>query len=354
MTPRRAEHLLGGYATGTLTPEERERLFRAAMQDQQLFDALADEEALRELLSDPAVRERLVAVLSSEPAARPRGLASWLWRPWPMAAAASLAGLSLVGVYLSVRPESKKAVQVAQVRTTASEALQEVPDTAPEPARTAPPAAVAGRVRDQAAPALVPPSQPASPAVEARQLEGASAEARKASPPPSRMEPPPLADKQVEVRQNAVPQFEYWIERRGDDGAYAALASNERLARSASVRLRVEAHENGYLTLVASGASDQRAVERGKTYLLHVPAGESSVGLAFSRQPVGLSGGATVQSFREAKQAPGENTAVDSASALRKARAEQAPKREAVLVRGDFASEDAAYVVRVVIPYERQ
>jgi len=46
--------LVGGYATGTLTPEERQALFQAALQDQGLFDALAREEALRDALSDPA------------------------------------------------------------------------------------------------------------------------------------------------------------------------------------------------------------------------------------------------------------------------------------------------------------
>ena len=37
------EKLLGGFAADTLTPEEKQRLYQAALQDQQLFDALADE-----------------------------------------------------------------------------------------------------------------------------------------------------------------------------------------------------------------------------------------------------------------------------------------------------------------------
>ncbi len=36
------EKLLGGYATGTLTGEEREALMQAALHDQALFDALMD------------------------------------------------------------------------------------------------------------------------------------------------------------------------------------------------------------------------------------------------------------------------------------------------------------------------
>ena len=42
------EKLLGGFAADTLTPKERETLFRAALHDQQLFNALADEQALKD------------------------------------------------------------------------------------------------------------------------------------------------------------------------------------------------------------------------------------------------------------------------------------------------------------------
>ena len=43
------QKLLGGYATGTLTPEEQQLLFEAALSDQELFDALAREQSLRDL-----------------------------------------------------------------------------------------------------------------------------------------------------------------------------------------------------------------------------------------------------------------------------------------------------------------
>jgi hypothetical protein len=66
-TPIPPEQLLGGYATDTLTEEERRRLFEAALHDQELFNVLADEEVLRQLLSDPKVRKRLLAVLPAEP-----------------------------------------------------------------------------------------------------------------------------------------------------------------------------------------------------------------------------------------------------------------------------------------------
>lgn len=85
--------LLGGYATGTLTAEERQALFEAALDDQELFDALAKEQPLRELLEDPAARARLLAALDDSPLPslvgqafspanllpRLRPLERWLW-----------------------------------------------------------------------------------------------------------------------------------------------------------------------------------------------------------------------------------------------------------------------------------
>jgi hypothetical protein len=60
-----AEKLLGGYATGTLTADERNALFTAALGQQAIFDALMDEEALRELLADPEAKAHLLAALAS-------------------------------------------------------------------------------------------------------------------------------------------------------------------------------------------------------------------------------------------------------------------------------------------------
>jgi hypothetical protein len=68
------ENLLGGFATDTLTPQEREKLFAAALHNQDLFNALADDQALRELLSDPASRKQLLQAL------QPRRPWWWRWR----------------------------------------------------------------------------------------------------------------------------------------------------------------------------------------------------------------------------------------------------------------------------------
>ncbi len=81
------EKLLGGYAAGILTEAEKTTLFTAALGHQELFDALADEEALRELLADPATRRHLLALLDEPRAQRP--IPFWR-RPATLGLAASL------------------------------------------------------------------------------------------------------------------------------------------------------------------------------------------------------------------------------------------------------------------------
>ena len=60
MTPDEARKLLGGYATGLLTEAERTALFAAALEDQELFEELAGEQALKEVLDEPGARQRLM------------------------------------------------------------------------------------------------------------------------------------------------------------------------------------------------------------------------------------------------------------------------------------------------------
>jgi hypothetical protein len=96
MRPEEIRKLLGGYATGTLTPEEQQALFAAAMEDQDLFDALAREQALRDLLRDPAARGELLSALD-----RPAlGFAAfWQWLRQPLVASAVTACfLGVIGV----------------------------------------------------------------------------------------------------------------------------------------------------------------------------------------------------------------------------------------------------------------
>jgi hypothetical protein len=84
-----AEKLLGGYATGTLSDVERRILFSEALKHQELFDALVDEEVLRELLSDFETRKTLIAALSQVQPLRP---------PWRRPAFLGLAATLMAAV----------------------------------------------------------------------------------------------------------------------------------------------------------------------------------------------------------------------------------------------------------------
>jgi hypothetical protein len=98
------EHLLGGYATNTLTDQEKRQLFEAALHDQTLFDALADEEALKAMLADPEARHRILASLRTKE--HPDGVGKsrgggwgWFREPSRLAWAGSLAALGLVLIF---------------------------------------------------------------------------------------------------------------------------------------------------------------------------------------------------------------------------------------------------------------
>lgn len=162
MNAREAEKLLGGYATGILTEAERSALFTAALSDQDLFDALADEETLRELLSDPALKARLVAVL------KPKVIPFWR-RPSSMTLAASL--LVAIGATLMLkRQHPEETLPKPLMPAPVMEAAPPPKMAAPQPVKSAP------RVESQApqdkamAPALkklVPPPAPAPVAADA-------------------------------------------------------------------------------------------------------------------------------------------------------------------------------------------
>ncbi len=119
MSREEIHKLVGGYATGTLTPEERAALFQAALDDQELFDALAGEEALRDLLSDPASKAQVLAALDER---TPRWYQRIGWLR-PAAAALAMAGMAAVGVvwWRQMGPANvsrSQAPLVAQVRPT--------------------------------------------------------------------------------------------------------------------------------------------------------------------------------------------------------------------------------------------
>lgn len=161
MNPEDIRKLLGGYATGTLTAAEQEALLSAALEDQELFDALLREEAVRDVLQDPASKAALLAALE-QPPARP---AWWQWRP--LIGAVAMAGLAL-GTIAVWRATREKATPV-----TIAEAVK-------QPA--APPAAV-GALQPQVRDVKIEP-----PATRSKAVAKVKAQSENKAPAESRRE----------------------------------------------------------------------------------------------------------------------------------------------------------------------
>lgn len=166
MTREEARKLIGGYATGSLTESERAALFHAALDDQDLFDELAGEHSLKELLESPGARNRLIAALTPE-VAQPRRA----WWPWAVAFAG---GLTVVTV-LMLRPREVEApVQIAETRVEKVEQPISAPEAAPA---EAPNPQVKATARKATPPKEEPQPNPAEEAPVADRAEVATAAA---------------------------------------------------------------------------------------------------------------------------------------------------------------------------------
>ncbi len=144
--------LLGRYATGSLTEEERKRLFAAAIDDQELFEQLLQEQDIKQLLEQPGARDRMIHAL--EP---PRRKTSWIL------GIAATAALSVALMVFLLRPAPKPPqiaeYKVAPPATTVQ--TESAPPPAPPPATT---------VQTESAPPQAAKPQP-TPAPKAKAIE---------------------------------------------------------------------------------------------------------------------------------------------------------------------------------------
>ena len=161
MSREEIQKLLGGYATGTLTAEEQRALYEAALTDQELFDAMAREEALREVLSDPASRAHLLAAIEEAPE-------KWYQRWWrPMVVMATAAGLVVTLMLYTRGPKLPEMAKVELPKFVPPAAATSTPmlPPAPELRKAAPP------LRDLPitlpAPKAISPPPPPAPARDA-------------------------------------------------------------------------------------------------------------------------------------------------------------------------------------------
>ncbi|HUE04433.1 MAG TPA: hypothetical protein VMR62_33090 [Bryobacteraceae bacterium] len=147
------QKLLGGYATDTLSEAERRALFEAALDDQELFDALAKEEALRDVLRDRSARLRLMEALG--PAREPVAGRGWGWlrRPAVLAIAGAAAVVLIVGGI--VLRETRR---TAHQEVTVADAIGPTTAPASNPAQVSQPALVSPKAKRNR-PAKLPQAQ---------------------------------------------------------------------------------------------------------------------------------------------------------------------------------------------------
>ena len=140
MTHDEAMKLVGGYATNSLTEEQRKGLLAAALDDQELFDALEREQGLKDVFDDRVARAEVRQALET-PESGTR--ASWTrWWAWGGASAAVAA---LVAIFSTVqhRPEP---VQVSPVEKSMTQHMTQAEDSAPPELKRVAPAAVGRQV----------------------------------------------------------------------------------------------------------------------------------------------------------------------------------------------------------------
>jgi len=296
--------LLGGYATGTLTREEEQALFAAALDDQDLFDALSREQALRDLLSDPAARGAVLAALDERPAGWWQRASHLMMRPagWGVAAAcvAAFVGYSLWQAQRRAAPavappmvaenriekppapaapepvkQDEAAARPARTATVAPHPKAKVPPssgvTASAPPPTLPPSPPTGKLADQQP---VPEQQlvqkaelQAAPAPQPQQVATPMFQKAEAAPPAAAPTPGAGGGGSAGYLGN-VPRVAWSAWRRAEDGSLTA-ANMQTIRAGDRIVVRLTPFSDGFLSVARAGQPEQilvsnQRVERAK------------------------------------------------------------------------------------------
>jgi len=236
--------LLGGYATGTLTPEEKQALFAAALEDQALFDELGREQALREVLREPAARGQLLAALQERPRWF-RQFGHWMMRPGALTAATAC--LLVLGAVAIWRPWQ---------RTTGRR---------PAMVATALPAETPSLPAPAAAESKLAPAEPGTPArslpVPAIRLP--IAPALKKNRPAVELAPPPAANRSAEEPGAAAPPPGSPAPQAAPQPAGPQVMTDSALARRDTAELKSVPDTGTAAAFQTQGASTGGAAARG-------------------------------------------------------------------------------------------
>lgn len=338
------DKLLGGYATNTLTEQERRALFEAALSDQALFDALAREEAFKEVLEDLRCRREIEQALREQPQGLLARLSGWMRRPQAWALAGTLAATTVIAVaVIRVDRSARAPIQLAKQNTVPAAApvpsLAQSHDEAqppreesriarqlPAPAKArqfTPPAETAPKGAERVA-ALEPPPAPApaapadKPAAVATAMTGGVASAP--APPPrfAAEQPAGTADKDklatrystaqsivvtaetpvVEAESKALGavakrelqrplDLQYKIFAKGPSGQFAETDAKAQQTQGAQFRVVFTANQEGYLYVSgAHGVLFSTRTLPGVSYTVDPTPQDRRLTAVLSRNPV--------------------------------------------------------------------
>ena len=334
------DRLLAGYATKQISEEEAARLMEAAMMDQTLFNALADEDALRETLADPQLKAELLSALSP---LKKQSFWSWSRKPqiWALAGTAAVAALAFV---IMIRPQAgkQKQAEIAQARAPApaSQIADDKPQEIAAPAKAAPKSAAVTRQRIEETemtaadkrlePQLAAPAQLSKDAE--KQKEAKQEEVMVTAVPQSVPTAPRSAagfratDEAASITARAKastavqPSLQYTVLRKNDQGEFVESAPGTILGKGDSIRLAVTSTSRGYISLTEPGLNRQiyfGFAEAGLRYV--IPAsGEVTLDAAGTEKRMRLSlvigaGNAAIQSLIE-QASPGNQAATGNLS----------------------------------------
>ncbi|MBM3760920.1 MAG: hypothetical protein FJW36_11805 [Acidobacteria bacterium] len=262
MNDAEMQALLSAYAAGTLSNEQRDRLFEKALNNQALFDALADEEAMKAALANPQVKQQLLQQLRGFGQQRPTTPAPnrWLW--------VGLAGALVVGV-LSVAfwPKPKEVPQIVAMAKPESPQSPRVKLEEPPPAAK-PLAKAAERAATNSAIPAIAESRSMS---DRKQIEEKLASNETPPPPAVKREETVPAAKAVEkvaevvVADSAVPT----------SANSSPVASFVPAAATPTNRVRLEAKTAGNRVEVFNGSLVVGANAKGYLYAFVVDANQT-------------------------------------------------------------------------------
>ncbi len=261
MKPRDVRKLVGGYAMGTLTGQERRALLEAALSDQELFHELAREQALKDLLEDPLARRQLLDAVEEkrDPAA---GFTAWWKRPATWALAGGLvAAAMLVAIFVRPPAISPKPETVLMAKREAS----------PEPPKQ--PARLEARKDLEAG--------KAKPEVAAVAVSGQAARPE-AVPAPRQISADGLvARSSLAARSSPVP---YKLLRADAAGDYVEVGPDTVFGKEDRVRVAFEPAASGHLRVVSRAPQTllDMDLETGVTTNLDVPQGETRLIVTFT------------------------------------------------------------------------